>query len=238
MCVQCVHFNTFTHLCLSVCTIYLHCPRYVYIPAELFGIDLGQSAWVSSQWEDWSSQMQRLGLPKISLPQACSRPKREPPSGVSSRWTPHPCWGGVYQLNGRPAVRRGIKRQVERKRISWLEWGGGKKSADTHRLADKFTLWNCLLYFLLLLLLHRNRKPCSASPCVDLIALHTISDLSFIFFESKFLPQKSISEKFHSKEIVGIFLVQDFDRTSWCMAIGRDISSIFIRELDRLPSVR
>lgn len=150
-------------------------------PAGLFGIDLGRPAWVSSQGKIEAARCRGLGYRRYHYPKHVADQNGSPPKWSFIKVDPHPCWGGVYQLNGRPAARRGIKRQVERKRISWLEWGGKRTSADTHRLADTFTLWNCLSHFLSPLLLQRNRKPRSASPCVCLNVLHKISDL-YIFF--------------------------------------------------------
>lgn len=121
----CMHLYSPFDICVCLCS-YLHTAKLcVSIPAGLCWI--ARSAWVSSQGKIEAARCGNFGLLRISLPWVCSRPKQEPPSRVSSRWTPHLRWGGGYRLTCCPAVRSGIKLQVERESIPRLEWGGNKK---------------------------------------------------------------------------------------------------------------
>lgn len=99
MCVH-MHLETLLHISVRVyLCLYLHTENLcVYIPAGLCRIDWARSAWVSSQGKIEAARCGGPGLPRISLPRACSRPKREPPSGVSSRWTPV-CGKGWIPVN-------------------------------------------------------------------------------------------------------------------------------------------
>lgn len=82
------HLYTLVCVCVYLC-LDLHTANLcVDIPAGLCWIDWARSAWVSSQGKIEAARCGGPGLPRISLLRACSRPKREPPSGVSSRWTP------------------------------------------------------------------------------------------------------------------------------------------------------
>lgn len=137
-----MHLQTPFHICVYLC-LYLHTANLcVYIPAGLCWIGWARSAWVSSQGKIEAARCDDFGLPRISLPWVCSRPKREPPSGVSSRWTSRLRRGGGYQLTCCPAVRSGIKRQVERESIPWLEWGGNKRVCRYVR-CGRLTHSNC-----------------------------------------------------------------------------------------------
>lgn len=142
------------HECVYLC-LYLHAMNLcVCIPARLCWIDWAWSAWGSSWGKIEAARCSGPGLPKISLPRVCSRSKREPPSGVSSRWTPCLWQGGGYQLTCCPAARSGIKQQVERESIPWLEWGRNKKvcrylqgSSQTHSNCGRLSLLNSLPCF-------------------------------------------------------------------------------------------
>ena len=80
--------HLYTFVCVYLC-VYLHTVNLcVFIPAGLCRIDWARSAWVSSRGKIEAARCGGPGLRRISLPRVCSRPKQEPPSGVSSRWTP------------------------------------------------------------------------------------------------------------------------------------------------------
>lgn len=115
------YLSTFVCTCVCIAARPIRAPTHLLGRAELTG---PRSAWVSSRGKIEAARCGDSGPPRISLPWVCSRPKQEPPSGVSSRWTPRLRWGGGYRLTCRPAARSGIKRQVERGSIPWLEWGG------------------------------------------------------------------------------------------------------------------
>lgn len=181
----CFSVFIFSHIYGSLYAPYTSTLCIHAVPAGLFGIDLGWPAWVSSQGKIEAARCRGLGYRRYHYPKHVADQNGSPPKWSFIKVDPHPCWGGVYQLNGRPAARRGIKRQVERKRISWLEWGG-------RRMCEILTGWQTLSHceivsyeFLSLLLLQRNRKPRSASPRVRVSVLHKISDLH-IFFQQPF----------------------------------------------------
>lgn len=84
------YLSTFVCTCVCVATRPVCASTHLLGRAELTG---PRSAWVSSRGKIEAARCGDSGPPRISLPWVCSRPKREPPSGVSSRWTPRLRWG-------------------------------------------------------------------------------------------------------------------------------------------------
>lgn len=128
LCCACVrmHLQTPLHvLCVLVC---LHTVGLcVYIPAGLYWIDWARSAWVSSQGK---IEAAICGGPRATediITPGVSLAKTGATKRSFIKVDPRLWRGGGYQLTCCPAVRSGIKRQVERESIPWLEWGGNKK---------------------------------------------------------------------------------------------------------------
>lgn len=88
---------------------------------------LGPVSMSKQPGEDWGSQMRWLGATEDIITPCVSPAKTGAPKQSFIKVDPHLRWGGGYQLTCCPAVRSGIKLQVERESIQWIGWGGNKK---------------------------------------------------------------------------------------------------------------
>lgn len=142
--------NTFTHSCARVYVVSMPAP-WSWEPAYLLGCSE-----LTGPGQHVKAASGRLRQPDAEAPgyrgyhyPGCVAGQNGSPQAEFHQGGPPSAVRGRIPVNRRPAARSGIKRQVERESIPWLEWGGNKKVQDTCRVACRHThtVRDCLFSF-------------------------------------------------------------------------------------------
>lgn len=128
LCVRAYAFGNGTSLSCVLVFVSPHCQSVCLHTCWAVLNWLGPVSMSKQPGEDWGSQMRWLGATEDIITPCVSLAKTGAPKQSFIKVDPHLRWGGGYQLTCCPAVRSGIKLQVERESIQRIEWGGNKKT--------------------------------------------------------------------------------------------------------------